>query len=56
LKTQQISTELLGRAFIPDLPCENPDGSPLKIDKDYFGRNGMIKSNERTFENPVREH
>jgi alpha-N-arabinofuranosidase len=33
-----ITTELLGKAKIPRLPYENPDGSPLKIDTDYFDR------------------
>lgn len=33
-----VTTTLLGKAKIPDLPCENPDGTPVKIDSDYFGR------------------
>jgi hypothetical protein len=33
-----VTAELLGKAVIPDLPFENPDGSPLKIDADYFGK------------------
>jgi len=33
-----VSTELLGKARIPGLGYENPDGSPLKIDTDYFGK------------------
>ena len=33
-----MTTELLGKAKIPGLPYENPDGSPLKIDTDYFGK------------------
>ena len=32
-----VTTELLGKARIPQLPYENPDGSPLKINADYFG-------------------
>lgn len=38
-----ITTELLGKAIIPDLPYENRDGSPLRIDMDYRGkpRNGQ---------------
>ncbi|MCX6872557.1 MAG: right-handed parallel beta-helix repeat-containing protein [Verrucomicrobia bacterium] len=35
---QLVTTELLGKAVIPDLPFENPDGSPLRIDTDYFGK------------------
>ena len=33
-----MTTDLLGRANIPDLPYEQPDGSPYRIDTDYFGR------------------
>jgi alpha-N-arabinofuranosidase len=37
-----ITTELLGNAKVTDAPFVHPDGSPLKIDCDYFGnpRNG----------------
>ena len=35
---QLITTERLGKATIPDLPYEQPDGTPLKIDTDYFGK------------------
>ncbi|MCY2995266.1 MAG: carbohydrate-binding protein [Planctomycetota bacterium] len=34
---QLVTTELLGKMKIPNLPCENPDGTPLKLDTDYFG-------------------
>ena len=39
---QLVTTERLGKAKIPDLPFEHPDGSPYHIDTDYFGkaRNG----------------
>ena len=37
-KRQLVTTELLGKAKIPDLPFENTDGSPLKIATDYFGK------------------
>ncbi len=33
-----VTSELLGKAVIPDVPFENPDGSPFKIDTDYFGK------------------
>jgi len=33
-----VTSELLGRAKIPNLPYEQPDGSPYRIDADYFGR------------------
>ncbi len=40
-----VTTELLGKAKIPDLPYEQPDGTPYRIDTDYFGR-------ERNTDNP----
>ncbi|HOY58402.1 MAG TPA: carbohydrate-binding protein [Verrucomicrobiota bacterium] len=36
--TAPVSTALLGRAKIPGLAYENPDSSPLEVDKDYFGK------------------
>lgn len=33
-----VTTALLGNAVVPNLPYENPDGTPLKIDTDYFGK------------------
>jgi hypothetical protein len=52
-KNQIVTTELLGKARIPDLPYVNPDGTPLKIDSDYLAQ----KRSERNpsagpFENP----
>ena len=41
--TALVATVLLGKAKIPGLPYENADGSPLRIDTDYFGK----KRNER---------
>ncbi|MGH9159539.1 MAG: right-handed parallel beta-helix repeat-containing protein [Vicinamibacteraceae bacterium] len=35
---QLITTERLGKATIPDLPYEQPDGSPYRIDTDWFGK------------------
>jgi hypothetical protein len=37
-KCQPVTTELLGKAKIPNLPYENADGTPLKLDTDYFGK------------------
>ncbi len=34
---QLVTTALLGRAKIPNLAYEQADGSPLRIDTDYFG-------------------
>jgi alpha-N-arabinofuranosidase len=34
---QVVTTDLLGKAKIPDLPYEQPDSSPYRIDTDYSG-------------------
>ena len=33
-----VTTELLGKATIPNLPFENADGSPIRLNTDYFGK------------------
>ncbi|MGH7952307.1 MAG: right-handed parallel beta-helix repeat-containing protein [Limisphaerales bacterium] len=33
-----VTTALLGKAVIPNLPYEQPDGSTIRIDTDYFGK------------------
>ncbi len=35
---KRVTTELLGRAAIPDLPYEQPDGTPIRVNTDYFGK------------------
>lgn len=37
-KCQAVTTDLLGRAKIPNLPYENADGSPLRVATDYLGK------------------
>jgi hypothetical protein len=53
VKTQFITTALLGKAKMPKEGFENPDGTPLKIDTDYLG-NRRSESNPSAgpFENP----
>ena len=48
-----VTTELLGRARVTGLAYENPDGSPLEIDRDYSGK-PRSRSNPSAgpFENP----
>ena len=46
LHNKLVTTKLLGKALIPGQAYENPDGSPLKIDTDYFG-------NKRNDKNPT---
>lgn len=48
-----VTTKRLGKAAIPDLPYEQADGTPIRINTDYFGK----KRNESNptpgpFENP----
>jgi hypothetical protein len=51
--TARVTTEVLGKAKVPDLPYENPDGSPLAIDTDYSGRARIVSSpSPGPFENP----
>jgi alpha-N-arabinofuranosidase len=33
-----VTTELLGNTKIPDLPYQQPDGTPYRVDTDYFGK------------------
>ncbi len=33
-----VTTARLGRTVVPDLPYVQPDGSPYRIDTDYFGK------------------
>ncbi len=37
METPFISTEYLGEAFEPEQKFENPDGTPIFFDRDYFG-------------------
>jgi alpha-N-arabinofuranosidase len=54
LRNTLVTTQLLGKAMIPDLSFENPDGTPLKIDTDYFGKERNEKRpSAGPFEKPV---
>ena len=33
-----VTTELLGKAAIPKVAYEQPDGAPIRVDTDYFGK------------------
>ncbi len=51
--TSLVTTELLGKAKIPGVSYENPDGSPLKVDTDYFGKpRNPASPTPGPFENP----
>ena len=48
-----VTTSLLGRAKVPSAAYENPDGTPLKIDTDYFGKKrSEANPSAGPFENP----
>jgi hypothetical protein len=54
LNSKLVTTKLLGKALIPGQAYENPDGSPLKIDTDYFGRKrDEANPSAGPFENPA---
>jgi hypothetical protein len=48
-KGELITTASLGKAKVPKALFDNPDGSPLKIDKDFFGQ---TRSPENTVAGP----
>jgi len=48
-----VTTAFLGRAKMPNAAYENPDGTPLKIDTDYFGKKrSEANPSAGPFENP----
>jgi hypothetical protein len=52
-RTTPVTTKLLGRARVPDLPYEDADGSPLKLSTDYFGkRRSSTRPTPGPFEKP----
>ncbi len=51
--TKLVTTALLGKATVPKLAYENPDGSPLIVDTDYFGvKRSATTPSAGPFENP----
>ncbi len=51
--TALVTTGILGRAKTPGLSYENADGTPLKVDTDYFGKQrSKTKPTAGPFENP----
>jgi alpha-N-arabinofuranosidase len=53
-RTRKLATsELLGKAAIPGLPYEQPDGTPIRVDTDYFGKQrSEANPTPGPFENP----
>ncbi len=50
MKTPFISTEVLGEAFEPEQRFENPDGSEIFFEEDYFGEHRAINPTPGPFE------
>ena len=50
VKAPAVSTELLGAAFEPEEKFENPDGTPIVFNQDYFGRHRAISPMPGPFE------
>lgn len=40
---RMINTQVLGKAFEPEQPFENPDGTPIRFDTDYFGNHRGVE-------------
>ena len=55
--SKRVTTELLGKAAVSNLPYEQPDGTPLRIDSDYFGqRRNSTNPTPGPFERPAAGH
>ncbi|WP_322171211.1 right-handed parallel beta-helix repeat-containing protein [Acutalibacter caecimuris] len=50
VKAPFISTHTLGMAFEPEQPFENPDGTPIFFDQDYFGGHRAVNPMPGPFE------
>ncbi len=44
-KLPMITTEMLGKTIVPKQGFENPDGTPMTIDRDYFGNVRTAQNN-----------
>jgi hypothetical protein len=51
-RVQIITSEVLGSARIPKARFENADGTPIILDRDYFGK---IRSGDKTIAGPFAE-
>jgi len=51
--TKIVTTKLLGRAHVPNLPYEDADGSRLKVNTDFFGKRRDSTPTPGPFETPV---
>ena len=53
--TEVVSTQLLGQAFEPEQLFENPDGSPIVFDRDYWDDKRGVNPTSGPFENSPAE-
>ena len=44
LKTQFVTTQMLGKAKMAREGFENPDGTPIQMDKDFLGKNRSVSA------------
>ena len=51
-----ISTDTLGMAFEPEQKFENPDGTPIIFQEDYFGRHREVNPTVGPFETAEEAH
>ena len=52
-RTTLVTTQRLGKAIIPQVAYENPDGTQIKIDADYWGKQRNLEGpTAGPFENP----
>ena len=52
LNTTLVTTDLLGKLAIPGLPYEQPDGTPIRVDTDYFGKRREGSPTPGPFQDP----
>jgi len=50
---RMINTEILGKAFEPEQYFENPDGTPIQFDSDYFGNHRDVHVIPGPFASPA---
>ncbi|MDY3747299.1 MAG: right-handed parallel beta-helix repeat-containing protein [Lachnospiraceae bacterium] len=50
---RMINTDVLGMAFEPEEKFENPDGTPIQFDEDYFGRHRGLRVIPGPFADPA---
>ena len=52
---RMVDSVLLGKAFEPDQRYENPDGTPITFDTDYFGKHRAVSVIPGPFAAPAGE-